>query len=157
MTLPLDPEPLIKLLSAGKAAAVSEKHSKAVVVAADTFVVFGNKKLGKPKSTAEAARMLRMISGKKVEILTCVTVQRGQPKKKMQKLVKTFVHFRRMEASEIKKYIATGEPMDKAGAFAVQGLGAAFIDRLEGEYTGAMGLPLHALIKLLRTFGINAL
>ncbi len=157
MTLPLEPEKLIRLLSAGKAAAVSERYPKAAVVAADTFVVLGKEKLGKPKSEQDAIRMLKHLSGKKVDILTCITVERRQPKKKVVKLEKTFVHFRKMKLSEIERYVAHGEPMDKAGAFAVQGLGAAFIDKLEGEFTGAMGLPLHALINALAQFGIKIL
>jgi len=155
MTMALAPERLIKVLSQGKADAVSKNHPGAIVVAADTFVVFKHLSLGKPKNKGEAIKMLKLLSGKSVAILTGLTVQRLKPKKKIFKSVKTTVHFRSMKIDEIKAYVDSGEPLDKAGSFAVQGLGAMFIDRLDGEFTGAMGLPLNALIKSLREFRIK--
>lgn len=155
MDLPILPENLVKLLALGKAEAVSNKHPKAIVIAADTFVLLGKDRLGKPKSETDAINMLKKISGQGVDILTAVAVMRKSPKKIIQTLQKTKVHFRKFNKEKILNYVRTGEPMDKAGAFAVQGLGAILIDRIEGEFTGAMGLPLRAVSEALNKFGIK--
>jgi septum formation protein len=157
MTLPLKPRQLVKKLSLGKAEAVAHRHLGAVVIAADTFIVFGDKVMGKPKTVAQAKTMLKHLSGKSNTILTGLTILRKKPYKLVSRIVETKIFFRKLTEKEIVGYIKTGEPMDKAGAYAVQGLGAMFIDKIVGEFSGAMGLPLGALNDGLKEFKINIL
>jgi len=99
--------------------------------------------------------MLKLLSGKQHEVMTGLTVMKGQ--KKTTKTVITKIQFRELEADEIRAYIATGEPMDKAGAYAVQGLAAVFVTQLIGDYFNVVGLPLCTLAQMLKEFGIKVL
>lgn len=157
MTIKMPPKKLAKFLSYGKAVAVAKKHKADIVIGADTFVVFDNKLLGKPKSKIEAKKMLKKLSGKRVDILTGLTIIDVASGKKISTTDVTKAFIRKMTDAEIDNYIASGEPMDKAGAFAIQGLGAVIIRRIEGDFMGAMGLPLFILAKELKKFGINVL
>ena len=138
-------------LSAAKAAAVDGT----VVVAADTVVVLDGRVLGKPRDAAEAAEMLRALSGRAHQVMTGVTVRRGG--RAETDTVVTDVHFRPLGAAEIAAYVATGEPMDKAGAYGIQGLASVFVDRLAGDYYNVMGLPLCRLCRMLRAAGVAVL
>ena len=119
-----------------------------VVVAADTIVVCEGKVLGKPHSEAEAAAMLRLLSGRDHQVMTGVTVAAGEALQSFTEV--TDIHFRDLSDKEINAYVATGEPMDKAGAYGIQGGAALFCTRMVGDYYNVMGLPVCRLGQVLR-------
>ena len=125
------------------------------VVAADTVVVIDGAELGKPHDAQDAARMLRLLSGRTHEVVTVMTVCRGEAVRT--ETVVTKVTFRDLSETEIDAYIRTGEPMDKAGSYGIQGYGAMFVERIEGDYFAVMGLPLCPLCRMLRAFGVPVL
>lgn len=144
----------VAVTSAKKALAI-EAGKDDVVVAADTIVVVDDVVLGKPRSQEEAARMLRTLSGREHKVMTGVTVCRGG---RMESYTETTtVAFRPLSEAEIAAYIATNEPMDKAGSYGIQGYGSVFVSRLDGDYFNVMGLPLCSLCPLLRKFGVPVL
>jgi septum formation protein len=157
MTLKMSPVKLVKVLSAGKAMAVAKKHKEGIVIGADTFVVFNNQLFGKPKSKPEAKKMLEKLSGKRVDILTGLTIIDIDFKKKISVTDIAKVYIKKLDTKEIDNYIASGEPMDKAGAFAIQGLGAIIIRKVEGDFMSIMGLPLFILAKELKKLGVSVL
>ena len=129
-------------------AAATPREADDVVVAADTIVVCEGKVLGKPRSEAEAAQMLRLLSGRAHQVMTGVT---GAACEQIQSLTEgTDIHFRELSDKEIKAYVATGEPMDKAGAYGIQGGAALFCSRMGGNYYNVMGLPVCRLGQVLR-------
>ncbi len=134
-------------VSREKAFAV-ERQPEDVVIAADTIVVCGGRILGKPKSTADAVEMLSLLSGRDHQVMTGVTVVRGD--KHLSCTEVTDIHFRTLSQKEIADYVATGEPMDKAGSYAIQGGGALFAEKMVGDYYNVMGLPVCTLWKMLR-------
>lgn len=122
------------------------------VLAADTTVVCDDEILGKPANTADTARMLGLLAGRMHRVLTAVAVANGDAVDA--RMSESRVWFRALAPDEIRRYAASGEPVDKAGAYAVQGRAAAFITRIEGSYSGIMGLPLAETADLLRMHGI---
>ena len=122
------------------------------LLAADTTVSINGNILGKPADAADAKRMLRLLSGTVHEVLTSVAITDGN--RMLHDTSISRVRFRDLESGEIDRYVASREPIGKAGAYAVQGLGAVFIERLEGSYSGVMGLPLYETRQLLRGFGV---
>ena len=138
-------------VSRAKAEAVARKPGD-VVIAADTIVVCGNEVLGKPHSEADAFRMLKLLSGRSHEVMTGMTVLRDGEAITHTEVTK--IHFRSLGDAEIRAYIASGEPMDKAGAYGIQGGAALFADQMEGDYYNVMGLPVCRLAMLLRAFGL---
>ena len=154
----LSPREQVIRLSAIKAQAVREaleSRPGQVIVSADTVVVLDDAILGKPKNTAQAAEMLRALSGRAHLVLTGVTVLTEDGPRQL--CEETQVFFRPLRETEITAYIRTGEPMDKAGAYGIQGYGALFVEKLIGDYYNVMGLPLCALGRLLREAGIPIL
>lgn len=137
-------------LGKGRAAA-NTIDTASPVIAADTIVVLGNTILGKPSDASDAIRMLRMLSGKAHQVKTAVAVL-YQDKTQL-RVITTNVHFRTLEESEIKWYVGTGEPMDKAGAYGIQGKGAVLVERIEGSYDNVVGLPLTAVYEMLLSAG----
>ena len=132
---------------------VRERHLIAQpLLAADTTVVFGDEILGKPESVAEAAAMLAKLSGATHRVLTAVAVAHGE--RIEHALSVSEVRFRPLGDEEIHRYARSGEPMDKAGAYGIQGRAATFVSHLSGSYTGVMGLPLFETAALLGKFGI---
>ncbi len=123
----------------------------APILAADTTVVLGSRMLGKPASAAEASAMLSALAGRTHSVLTAVALVRGARTRHL--LSRSRVRFGRITAAQIAHYVAGGEPMDKAGAYAVQGEAAQFIRRIDGSYSGIMGLPLYETARLLRDTG----
>ena len=119
-----------------------------VVIAADTIVVCDGRVLGKPKDAAEAKAMLSMLSGKTHQVMTGMTLLRGD--RRLSHTEVTDVHFRPLSQQDIEDYIRTGEPMDKAGAYGIQGGAAVFVDKLSGDYFNVVGLPVCRLQMLLR-------
>ncbi len=140
-------------LAAQKAWAVSAKNPDAVVLGADTVVVADGAVLGKPADRKDAARMLGMLSGRTHEVLTGIAVIMPADENAYAQVVRTAVVMRALDPREIAAYTATDEPMDKAGAYAVQGAACAFVTRVEGSYTNVVGLPTAELIGLLTTLG----
>lgn len=155
MSLKLPPKKLAEKLAHGKAAAVAKNHKDAIVIGADTFVTFRGKLLGKPGAPAAAIRMLKMLSGKTHSIITGLVLLDTQKKKEASKTVETHVTFRKLTLSEIKRYVNTGEPLKKAGAYGILERGALFVERVDGDYTNVAGLPLPTLVVELRRMGIE--
>ncbi len=123
-----------------------------IVLAADTAVVLGGEVLGKPSGADDARRMLRALSGTEHEVLTGVCVRRA-PALELAAVVSTSVRFAPLSGAEIEWYVATGEPLDKAGAYAIQGAGGAFVVRVDGSVSNVVGLPLAETADLLRRAG----
>ena len=117
------------------------------MVAADTIVVCAGQTLGKPRTEAEAAQMLRLLSGRDHQVMTGMTVLRGDRAVTCTEV--TDIHFRELSDKEIESYIATGEPMDKAGSYGIQGGAALFAERMVGDYYNVMGLPVCRLYQIL--------
>ncbi|MFL5553918.1 MAG: Maf family protein [Gemmatimonadaceae bacterium] len=140
-------------LAREKATAVARRDPDLITIGADTVVVINRKVLGKPIDDADAARMLAMLSGREHTVITAIAVSRG--KKLRSAIEEVRVKFRRLRDAEIDAYIATREPMDKAGAYGIQGYGATIVERIEGDYFAVMGLPLVRLINLLRDVGVT--
>jgi len=155
MDLALKPRQLARFLSSEKARAVAVKYASALVIAADTFIVFQGSLLGKPHTREEARRMLTLLNGRQHSVLTGFTVIDTRTGKKLSRSVETKVFFKKMTGQEIESYVKTGEPLDKAGAYAIQGLGAVLVKKIEGDYFNVMGLPLSSLIGVLRKFGVS--
>ena len=124
---------------------------EAPVLAADTAVVVGDEIFGKPSNQDDAIRMLTALSGRVHEVFTAVTALDGV--KQASQLSRTRVRFRPISKAQMINYWQTGEPADKAGAYAIQGLGAVFIEEIDGSYSGVMGLPLFETARLLAAFG----
>ena len=152
-----EPRALARFLSRKKAEDVVQKYSDAVVIAADTFIVYKDKLLGKPSAPDDARRMLRMLSGKAHSVITGYTVIDSKSNKKISRSVETKVYFKKLTQDEINAYVRSGEPLDKAGAYAIQGLGAVFIEKIEGDFFNVVGLPISALAESLNKFGIKIL
>lgn len=154
MSLKLPPAELATYLSRGKARSALPLPAPGVVVAADTFVVLGGQVLGKPYSPERAKEMLRALSGVSHEVITGFTVLDTEQDKEVSKAVSTSVRFKVLDERVIDIYIASGEPLDRAGAYAIQGGGAAFVDHIEGEYSNVVGLPMTEVLEALRAFGV---
>ena len=131
-----------------KALAV-ERQEKDIVIAADTIVVCEDRVLGKPKDAAEAVEMLSALSGRDHQVMTGCTVLRGETLQTFTEV--TDLHFRELSRKEIENYVASGEPMDKAGAYGIQGGAALFCERMVGDYYNVMGLPVCRLGQVLKT------
>ena len=149
------PRRYVERVAAAKAGAIAAARPAAVVLGADTAVTLDERILGKPADAAEAERMLRMLSGRTHRVYSAVAVHCGGAKRL--RTVASEVRFRRLGHAEIRRYIASGEPMDKAGAYAVQGLGGIFVEHLAGSYSAVVGLPVAESVALLRQCGIDPL
>ncbi len=157
MNLKMSPEKLVEYLSQGKAESVALKNPNTIIIAADTIVVYKNKKLGKPKNKKDAEKMLTMLSGTKHDIISGVTIIDTKNGKSLSFHDKTVVYMKKFTSSTIKKYIETGEPLDKAGSYAIQGIGAVLIEKIEGDFFGAEGLPISKLADKLKLFSAEVL
>ncbi len=151
----LSPERLVERLSRQKAAEVAAACPGDVVIAADTVVAAGGAVLGKPRTPEEAAEMLASLSGRTHTVYTGVTVRRDG--EAVTEHEATSVRFRPLSRAEIAAYVATGEPMDKAGAYGIQGRGALLVEGIEGDYFNVVGLPLCRLAQILARFGAGPL
>lgn len=155
LTLPLSPDELVRHLAQGKAAVVAARHPGAIIIGADTVVVCDGKIFGKPLTAEQARGMLRMLSGRTHSILTGFSVMDTKTGANIARTVESKVSFRTLSDEQIDSYIATGEPLGKAGGYAIQGQGAQFVERLEGEMDNVVGLPLRALLEELAKFGVT--
>jgi septum formation protein len=140
-------------LAREKATAIADAKSNTITIAADTIVVVDGEVLGKPADATDAKRMLRMLGGREHIVLTAVAVCRGGQLRSS--VEEVGVRFRELDDDEIEDYVATGEPMDKAGAYGIQGFGATIVERVEGDYFAVMGLPLVRLVALLEEVGVS--
>jgi septum formation protein len=143
----------VRRIAIEKARAVRERHPGDAVLGADTAVVLDRRIFGKPADRADATRMLLALSGRTHEVLTGVALV---TERTAYALSVSRVSFRTIREAEAEAYWASGEPVDKAGGYAIQGLGAAFVERIEGSYSGIMGLPLFETLALLRTIGVRS-
>jgi len=138
-------------LARDKALNIARRVSEGrVVLGADTEVVVGGQILGKPSDADDAARMLRLLSGKAHEVTTGVCLVSAPERILAQRLSVTLVTFADLTEREIQEYAASGEPMDKAGAYAVQGLASKFVKHIEGSYSNVMGLPVHVVYEMFK-------
>ena len=149
----LSPEQIVSSISRKKAEAVRPLAKDALVIAADTMVFLDGLRLGKPKTQEEAREMLTALSGRTHHVCTGVTVCLGS--RVITEAETTSVTFRPLTGWEIARYVLTGEPMDKAGSYGVQGLGALFVEHIDGDYFNVMGLPLCRLGRMLKRFGVD--
>ena len=140
-------------LAREKAATIAAQNPDALVIAADTIVLVDGLVLGKPRDEADAARMLSMLGGQTHVVLTAVAVMyRGHMRSGVESVLVTF---RALDRERIGAYIATSEPMDKAGAYGIQGFGATLVERIDGDYFAVMGLPLARMVDLLQEIGVR--
>ncbi|OPZ58887.1 MAG: Maf-like protein YhdE [Deltaproteobacteria bacterium ADurb.Bin510] len=150
-----DPADFCQRLSREKAQAGSLKHPGTLIIAADTIVVLEGRILGKPADAEQAKAYLRSLSGRTHEVMTGYTVLDTVAGQTISRVVKTAVSFKRMSEAEIEWYVASGEPMDKAGAYAIQGSGGLFIERIDGSHSNVVGLPLAEIYSDLKSFGLT--
>ncbi len=152
----LPPGALVGRISLEKALAVQAQEGKGpIIIAADTVVALDGAVLGKPADELEAFKMLSTLSGCRHQVYTGLTVLQGEEQYTVSE--ETTVTFRELSAEEIDRYIATGEPMDKAGAYGIQGYGALLVEGIQGDYYNVMGLPVCRLGLLLRRLGVDCL
>ena len=151
------PEEIVREISLKKAQSVADKYPDALIIAADTIGVIAGRIIGKPHSEQEAKEILSLLSGKAHSVITGFTVLDTATNKSVSKTVATTVYFKNLTKSEIEEYIKTGEPLDKAGAYAIQGKGALFVEKIDGDYFNVVGLPLGALAEVLKEFGVKVL
>ena len=147
-----DPPAHAERLAREKAAAVALRAGNSLIIAADTIVVVDGDVLGKPRDRGEAAAMLRRLAGRSHTVHTAVAVRYGGSEASA--VESPSVTFRPLDAEFIEAYIATGEPMDKAGSYGIQGFGATLVSRVEGDYFAVMGLPLHRTMQLVESVGL---
>ena len=144
-------------MALNKAMAVAKKHKEGIVLGADTIVVLDDKILGKPESAQEAEEMLASLSGRWHRVYTGLSLVDASTKDYVSDFEVSRVKFKELSSSEIQNYIKTGEPMDKAGSYGIQGKGALFVEKIEGDYYNIVGLPLFKLSKMLEQFDIRIL
>jgi septum formation protein len=157
MNLKLSPHELARALSLEKAKLVAGKYNNAIIIAADTFVIIRGQLLGKPHTEEEAKRMLVLLDGATHSVITGFTILDTDTGKKISRSVETKVTFKNLTEKEIDAYVKTKEPLDKAGAYAIQGLGSILVKRIEGDYFNVIGLPLCPLVECLAEFGVRIL
>jgi len=151
----VEPAELARLISRMKAMSAALRHPGSIIIAADTFGVLDGRLLGKPDNAAHAREILSLMSGKRHKVITGFTVMDSDSGKTVSRAVQTFVCFKLLSEEQIDKYVKTGEPLDKAGAYAVQGSGAELVESIEGDYNNVIGLPVSAVIRELKKFGIE--
>ncbi|GBE22402.1 septum formation protein Maf [bacterium BMS3Bbin01] len=149
------PDAYVARLARAKARAVASRHPERWTLGADTVVVVDGRIVGKPRDTVEAESMLEMLAGRRHEVITAVALVRGA--RIEERSSTTAVWMRPFDRETVRSYVATGEPMDKAGAYAAQGVGAILIDHMDGDFFTVMGLPLTTVIEMLRSVGFGAM
>ena len=143
---------IVDILSRCKAEAAAQQLSDGVIIASDTLVSYNGLPLGKPEDTQDAQRMLAMLSGNTHEVFTGVTILDAATGQRETQVVRTGVTFRTLSAEEIDSYIASGEPMDKAGAYAIQGGAGRFVESFDGSFENVVGFPVHEIRQMLAKF-----
>jgi len=151
------PADYITRLARAKVIAVAGERETGLIIGADTVVVLDGQLLGKPNNEADAERMLRSLSGRWHAVMTGVALYDVATGQEVADFDKTLVRFARLSNQEIEWYVKTGEPMDKAGAYGIQGLGGLFVDEIAGNYYNVVGLPLPLVYRLARRLGYSFL
>jgi septum formation protein len=151
----LAPAEVVEQLALRKAGAVAKKVEKGIVLGSDTIVVLDGQILGKPSDESDAFRMLSALQGREHTVYSGVALIDAASGRSEVAHNATRVMIRPMTEQEINAYIATGEPMDKAGSYAIQGIGATMVEGIVGDYFTVVGLPLHLTAKLLARFGVS--
>lgn len=151
----LSPEKLLIRHSIEKARDVAKHFDSGIIISADTSVLHNEEVLGKPESPENAEEMLKKLNGRKFRVLTGLTVLDLDSKQEISESESTNIWMAEMSEKQISAYVRTGEPLDKAGAFAAQGKGAVLIERVEGDFFNAVGLPLFRLGKILERLGVS--
>lgn len=157
MKLKMPPDKLAIYLSAGKAAAVAQKHPQALVIGADTIVAYRNQIFGKPKTLAEARKMLKAFSGHPHSVFTGFTIIDGKAGRIVTRAIETKLYFRKLSTKEIDHYVRLRKPLDLAGAYAIQDQASLFIEKIDGNYYNIVGLPIYYIAKELKKFGIDCI
>ena len=155
MTQAVPPQKLAQKLALGKALSVVSRHPDALVIGADTFLYIDGTVLGKPHTAEKAREMLQVLNGKSHLVFTGYAIVDTRSGERFTGVSESTVWFRHVSPDEIEQYIETGEPLDRAGGYAIQGGGAAFVERIEGDYWGIVGLPLCAVVQKLQEFGMQ--
>ena len=153
----IPPAQQVEKLAERKAAAVASETAEGLVIGADTLVVLAGKPLGKPANRQEAVQMINELQGKSHEVLTGLAVVDAATGQSVVTHQTTAVHFKPMTREQVERYVSTGEPYDKAGAYAVQGKASIFIESIQGCYFNVVGLPVSKLADALRVFGVEIL
>ena len=148
----ITPASATQQLASMKAKSVAERYTEGVIIGADTLVAYKNELIGKPDNPEHARSILKKLSGKKHKVVTGVCLINVELSKEITWNEVTKVYFRELNPVEIEEYVNCGEPLDKAGAYGIQGRGAAFVNRIEGCYFNVVGLPLASLIEQLSDF-----
>jgi len=151
------PEEHVLRLAVEKAGDVAERHHDSWVIGADTVVVIDGMVFGKPGTPHEARRMLESLSGKTHQVITAFSICNLSKRIDLAERVKTDVKFKKLTQDEIEGYVATGEPMDKAGAYAIQGLGSFMVEEIQGSYSNVVGLPVCQVVSALERVGAVSL
>jgi len=151
----IPPEKLAQELALGKARTVAAKHQEAIVIGADSFVILNGEYLGKPHSTEEARAMLRKISEQKQNFVTGLAVIDTTNGTTLTDFDMSEIWVKKITDAEIEDYIKTGEPFSKAGGYAIQEIGSIFIEKVCGNYTGIVGLPINKLYDILKSMGVK--
>jgi len=150
------PSDIVQRLADAKAELIAARAvGPAIIIAADTVVTLDGRLFGKPRSTDDARHMLEQLSGRTHSVLTAVTLIRLPDAERRSFVESTLVHFAPLSADDISRYLATGEPHDKAGAYAIQGQAGRFILRIEGDYLNVVGLPLARTTQALHDLGFS--
>lgn len=151
--LPVD---LVQSLALLKAMDVAKRVDNAIIIAADTLIAHGKRIWGKPRDLQDAGRMLSLLSNSEHNIISGICILDKPSEKKILRFGSTYIKMRSITKEEIDEYVKTGEPLDKAGAYAIQGEGRKFVERIEGSYSNAVGLPLEIIQELFNNF-INSI
>ena len=154
MTLKMHPKELVVHLSIGKASDVAKRHKDTVILAADTIIVYKDKILGKPHTKEKAKEMLKMLNGTQHSAFSGFTIIDTKTGKIISKGAETKVFFRNLTDKEIDDYVATREPLDKAGAYAILELGGKLVEKIEGSESNVSGMPMEEVVKYLKEFGV---
>lgn len=157
LNLKNNPAGIVRNLALGKAKNVAEKVENGIVIGSDTVVVLKGKILGKPKTKEDAKEMLNDISDRKLEVYSGVALVEAESNRFLTDYVVSEVKIKKLSKEEIENYVASGEPLDKAGAFGIQGKGALIVKSIKGDYFNIVGLPLFKLSEMLKEFGVNCL
>jgi len=149
-----DPVARVELNSIRKAESVRSQHPDTLVIGSDTVVSLGGEIMGKPTDEDDAEMMLRNLSGKCNTVFTGISIIIIESRQRMTRNASTKVWFKQLTEEQIRDYVNTGEPLDKAGSYGIQGLGGELVDRIEGSYSNVVGFPLELLTEMLSEFGI---
>jgi len=149
----LNPEKMVRELARRKANAISVRYPKSLVLGADTVIVQNGYIIGKPKDRNDAHRVIAMLSGKTHEVITGLTIEESWSNLVTERLSTTRVTFRPLSNQTIRRYIATKEPFGKAGSYAIQGAGSLLVEKIEGEYSNVLGLPIATFVDALADLG----